>query len=170
VAEKELRLEMARQYPDLDIIGLFEQDQGVDRYGIGIGIDLPFFDRNQQGIARANRHRDEVRTNFMSEVRRALAGIEAAHARLHNRMRRLAALNDRVLPLAERSHELIQAGLESGTADALRLLTYLRREAELRISILEAEWSVYDAWSDLENACGSPLLVFPDEPGAKEQS
>lgn len=169
VAEKELRLELARQYPDLDIIGLFEQDQGVNRYGIGIGIDLPIFDRNQQGIARADRHRDEVRANYMSEMRIALAQIEGAHARLRNRIRHLRALTQQVVPLAEQTRVLIAAGLESGTADALRLLTYLRREAELRIDVLEAEWSVYESWSELERACGSPLLVFPDEPGGKDE-
>ncbi|MHC4939666.1 MAG: TolC family protein [Planctomycetota bacterium] len=169
VAEKELRLEVARQYPDLDIIGLAEQDQGTGRYGIGIGIDLPIFDRNQQGIARADRYRDEVRTNFTSQVRNSLADIEAAHQRLDNRIRRYRVLTTNVLPIARRSEALITAGLESGTADALRLLSFLRRQAELRIAILEAEWSVYEAWIDLETACGSPLLVFPDEPGEKEQ-
>jgi outer membrane protein TolC len=169
VAEKELRLEIARQYPDLDILGLVEQDQGVNRYGIGIGIDLPIFDRNQQGIARADRHRDEVRANYMSEMRSSLAAIEGARARLENRILRLRALTERVVPIAEQSRKLITAALESGTADALRLLTYLRREAELRIDVLEAEWSVYESWSELERACGSPLLVFPDEPGGKEE-
>ena len=60
--------------------------------------------------------------------------------------------------------------LETGVADALRFLTILRRARELSVELLRAEWAVYQAWLDLEQACGSPLLVFPEEPGTAKSS
>jgi len=170
VAEKELRLEIARQYPDLELGGLYSRDEGDDKYGIGFAIELPIFDRNQPAIERAKRRRDEMRVRFTSDVRRSLAAIDAAIARLAVRQARLEVLTTQVRPIAEQTRELVLRGLESGTADALRFLTVLRRAQELRIEIIEAEWSVLEAWSGLEQACGSPLLVFPGEPGSKEQS
>ena len=49
--------------------------------------------------------------------------------------------------------------------DALRFLTVLREQMRLRIEMVNAEMAVYAAWNELEQACGAPLLVFPDEPG-----
>jgi cobalt-zinc-cadmium efflux system outer membrane protein len=164
VAEKQLRLEVARQYPDLEIAGLYDQDQGDNRVGLVIGIELPFFDRNQPGIARAERFRDEVHTRYRSEVRRALADIDAACARLRARQARRFILEMQVLPAALSTQRLAVRGLEAGVADALRFLTILRRSKELRVSLLRAEWSVYQGWLDLESACGSPLLLFPEPP------
>ncbi|MEM8884330.1 MAG: TolC family protein [Planctomycetota bacterium] len=163
VAEKELRLEVARQYPDLEIGGLYQRDEGDNKYGLGIGIELPFFDRNQPGIARATRYRDEVRTNFRSEVRRNLVRIEEWRMRLELRRQRLRAMRDTVRPQAERTGQLANAGLGAGAADPLVLLTVLRRSVEFVLELLEAEAEVYEAWTQLERACGSPLLLFPTE-------
>ena len=74
-------------------------------------------------------------------------------------------MKTKVKPAAELTLKLARRGLESGAADALRFLTVVREQMRLRIEMVEAELSVYAAWSDLEQACGAPLLVFPDEPG-----
>ena len=164
VAEKELRLEIARQYPSIDLGLLFEREEGVNKFGLGIGIEIPLFDRNQPGIARAHARRDEVRTQFESEVGRGLAAIEAAHRRLLARRERLDLLRAKVAPAATESLELARRSLRSGAADALRFLSVLRVERAARLELLQAEASVFEAWSDLEAACGAPLLRFPEEP------
>jgi len=165
VAEKELRLEIAGQYPALDIGPTYELEEGVDKFGLLFGIEIPLFDRNQPGIARAGAHRDEVRQRFEAEASRALAAIEAAHRRLVARRERLELVRTKVEPAAEEALQLARRGLESGAADALRFLTVLRLERAARIEALAAERDVYEAWADLEAACGAPLLRFEDEPG-----
>jgi hypothetical protein len=45
----------------------------------------------------------------------------------------------------------------------------LRIERGVRLDVLDAERAVYEAWGDLEEACGGPLLRFPTEPGRTEQ-
>jgi len=169
VAEKELRLEVAKQYPDLDIRGLFGREEGVNTYGIGFGIEIPVFDRNQPGIAAAHAQRDRVRTQFGSQVIRGLAEIGAARRRLMVRRRRLAIMHEKVGPTAEQTLELARRTLASGAVDALRFLTVLREQKRIRIELLQAELEVFRAWGDLEAACGLPLLRFPDEPGAPEE-
>ncbi|MHC4974488.1 MAG: TolC family protein [Planctomycetota bacterium] len=166
VAEKELRLEVSKQYPDLDIRGFFGREEGDNTYGIGFGIEIPLFDRNQPGIAAAHARRDQVRTRFGSQVTRGLAGIGAARRRLMVRRRRLAIMHEKVGPTAEQTLELARRMLASGAADALRVLTVLREQKRIRIELLQAELEVFQAWGDLEAACGLPLLRFPDEPGA----
>jgi cobalt-zinc-cadmium efflux system outer membrane protein len=170
VAEKELRLEIAHQYPDLDFFGLYAREEGDNKYGLGLGIEIPLFDRNQPGIARARLQREEVRDRFESKIRSALIDIDTALDRLGARRKRLRLLTEQVQPIARETKQLLMRALESGTAGALRFLTVLRRAQELDIDILEAEWAVLEAWMDLEAACGSPFVVFPDAPVAKEQS
>lgn len=165
VAEKELRLEVAHQYPNLDLGATYEREGGVNQWGLGFGIEIPVFDRNQPGIARATARRTEIRTRFETRVNRQLAAIDRAHRRLAARLRRLEIMQTKVKPAAERTLELARRTLDSGAADALRFLTVLREQMRLRIEMVEAEMAVYAAWSDLEQACGAPLLVFPDEPG-----
>jgi len=166
VAEKELRLEVSKQYPGLDIGALFEQEEGVNKLGIGFGIEIPVFDRNQPGIAAAHARRDRVRTRFGSQVIRGLAEIGAARRRLMVRRRRLEIMQERVGPTAAQTFALARRMLASGAVDALRVLTVLREQKRIRIELLLAELEVFRGWSDLEAACGLPLLRFAAEPGA----
>lgn len=170
VAEKELRLEIARQYPSLDLGLLFEREEGVNKFGLGVGIEVPVFDRNQPAIAEARARRDEVRARFEADAARGLSAIEAARTRLEARRARLALLRGKVAPAAAEALELARRGLSSGAADALRFLSVLRVERAARIEVLEAEAAVYEAWSDLEEACGAPLLRHPGEPGEEAES
>jgi CRISPR system Cascade subunit CasA len=169
VAEKELRLEVARQYPALDVGLGFERDEGANRFGLALGIELPVFDRNQPGIAAADARRTEVRRKFETQVARGLAAVEGARRRLLMRRERLALMRDKIGPAATDALELARRGLRSGVTDALRFLTVLRIERGVRLDVLDAERAVYEAWSDLEEACGGPLLRFPKEPGEQEE-
>jgi CRISPR system Cascade subunit CasA len=162
VAEKELRLEIARQYPALAIGPTYERED-ADKWGLALGIEVPLFDRNQPGIARAEAVRDEVRERFAAEVARRLAAIEAARARLLWRTERVALLRTKVLPNAEEALALARRTLESGAADALRFLAVLREQEHVRIEVVEAERDLLAAWSDLEEACGVPLLDFAED-------
>ena len=157
VAEKELRLEIARQYPSLTVGPSFERETD-NRWGLGLGIELPVFDRNQPAIARAHARREEVRTAFETEVQRGLARIEEARARLVLRRKRLALMRERALPAAEAALENARRALDGGVIDTLRFLSVLRGDREARIEALEAERRVYEGWLELEAAVGAPLL------------
>jgi len=174
VVEKELQLEIARQYPDLNIAGLYESDGGDNRFGIGIGIELPIFDRNQLGIARADARRNEVRAQFEAQVRRGLADIDTAYGQLKARHRQLTILKERLEPATGRMLDLARRSLEAGSVDGLQFLTVVKDNRRMRIRVLRVEQDVLDAWAQLEAACGSPLLVFPEEPdepeGAKKEN
>jgi len=162
VAEKELRLEIAGQYPALELGPTYELEEGVSKFGLIFGIEIPLFDRNQPGIARAGARRDEVRARFEAEASRGLAAVEAASRRLEARTGRLVLVRGKLAPAAAEALELAQRALESGAADALHYLTVLRVERAARIDVLAAERDVYEAWADLEAACGAPLLPFAD--------
>jgi len=162
VAEKELRLEISKQYPALHLGSSYEREEGENRFGLSFGIELPVFDRNQPAIARAHARREEVRSGFEAEVARGLAAIETARARLVIRRERLALVEETLLPAAEEARRAARQALEAGAIDTLRFLSVLRADRAARLEALAAKRAVYEAWLDLERACGAPLLAFPE--------
>ena len=56
-SEAELKLEIRRQYPELSFGPGFEHEDGNSKIGLGIGINLPLWNRNREAIARAGAER-----------------------------------------------------------------------------------------------------------------
>lgn len=57
-SEAELQREIRKQYPELEIGPGFEHDGGDSKVGVGIGLSLPLWNRNKEGIAQASATRD----------------------------------------------------------------------------------------------------------------
>lgn len=57
-SEAELKLEIRKQYPELSVNPGFEHEDGNSKIGIGVGINLPLWNRNREAIARAGAERD----------------------------------------------------------------------------------------------------------------
>ena len=165
VAEKELRLQAAQAWPDLDFGVEYEDEVEVQKLGIPLGIELPIFDRNQQAVAQAEARRDGLRELFAAQLTETLAAVENARARVETK-RRIASLTTEQRQAADllekEAAELLEA---TGSIDLLHYLGILRTTQRVRLESLEAERDLYAAWSALETACGAPLLSFPDEPG-----
>lgn len=163
VAEKELRLEVARSMPDFEMGFDFENEGGNLRLGLPLGIELPLWDRNQPGIAAACAKRSKARVHYVTALQRLLADIASARARLVAARDAHEALVARVQPASARTLEAARASLEAGSVDALRYLEVLRAERAVAVDVLAARIAVFTAWSDLEDAAGVPLLTFPGE-------
>ena len=166
VAEKQLRLEVARQTPDLDLGVGFGKDD-LNALSLPIGIQVPIFDRNQVGIGRAVATREAARVRYRAEVTRLLARISEARAVLIARSMRLERMQTRVTPEAERTLITTQDALEAGATDALSYLAVVRTTRGAALDTSSARIAVYAAWSALEEACGVPLLDFPGAPGGQ---
>jgi outer membrane protein TolC len=165
-AEAVLRLEIAKQVPDLRIGPSFAGESGEEKttLGLALGIELPFFDRNQQAIAEAEARREEVRTQYEAEANRALAQIERARRAVEFARSRSLALRTSVLPSAESSIALARESAQAGAGDALRLLDAQRSHRQVLIDVERAALDELEAWIDLEEAVGHPLLAFPSSP------
>jgi len=163
--EGALRLEISKQLPDLQIGPNWENEVGERKTVIGLtlGIEIPLFDRNQQGIAEAKKKREEIRSKYEAEAKRTLAELERAHRDLELARRNTALLRGKILPLARNNVALARRTLEAGSADALRLLDAERSEREVHVEALAAELDECRAWIALEQAVGVPLVAFPSE-------
>ncbi len=168
VAEKELRLEVAKQYPGLEIALPFEREGGQNKYGLALGIEIPLFDRNQAGIAAARAQRRSVRVHFESAVARTVAGIDAASATLARGRVRWVFARDQIKRRAADLAAAATSALRAGTADAVAYLDAVEAGYEAELDVMASERAWLEAWLDLEAACGAPLLRFPKTRLAEE--
>ncbi|MCA8981172.1 MAG: TolC family protein [Planctomycetes bacterium] len=170
LAERELSLEIAKQYPDLTLGAGFKDEVGVDLSlaELALGMALPIFDRNQGPILAATARRVEAKVAYGAAADRALGELERAHRAAEIAESRHLALQDEVLPAARNNVEVAYRALPAGSADALQVLDAERSLRQVELELLEAELELQLAWCDLERAFGAPLLVF-DEPEEHER-
>jgi len=160
VAEASLREAVAAGRSDLGLEPSMEREEDEETYGLGLAVEIPLFDRNQPEIAAQFAAREAARQAYRSALSRSLIAVGAARRLVEQRARRRAILADDALPAAQSAVELAARALQAGQSDALHFLAAARAERGVRLDLLAAEEAHLAAWSDLETACGSPLLQF----------
>ena len=98
-SEAKLEAEIRRQYPDLKIGPAFSQEDGDNRAGLALGIDLPLWNRNRKAIAEAEATRDADRFAALRAWQNLVREDAAAR-------RRLADLDDHTPPPPAREQDL----------------------------------------------------------------
>lgn len=163
-AEVELRLEYARRRPGVTLRPSGSGDPGERKsiLGLSIGIEIPIFDRNQQGIAEALGRREEIRTRYETALNLALADLEEAGARLAPLADARAAAGE-ASATAERNLARAESGIEAGILGAAERFEATREARYVRAVALDARLAEILGWIDLEAAVGGPIVRFPGE-------
>lgn len=179
-SERGLRLEISRQYPDFHFGPSYDGETGEKKIvlGLTLGLELPLFDRNQQGIATATLKREELRIKYTAAAHRALARLDRARKGCQWATERQRLLASTLRPHAKAQLDLAARSLEAGASDALHFLDAERSYRSVVAESLEAEVSVYQTWIALEQAVGLPILSFesgveselPETPQAAESA
>ena len=79
-SEESLRLEVAKQYPDVKLGPGYKLDQTDNKWTVGIGFELPLLHQHQGAIAEAEARRAEAAARFMAVQARAMGEIDIALA------------------------------------------------------------------------------------------
>lgn len=164
LAERVLRREVRKQYPDLAFGGGYEREAGVNRFVLPLGIDLPIFDRNQQGIAEAGAQRTAIRQRYATRVQVLRRAVELARELLLRQQARHVAISGKVERLVRSIEGSVEALVRASRMGGRERARIFRRLSEARSSELDARDDVLQAWSELERAGGAPLLALPGQP------
>ena len=155
-AEATLRLEVAKQYPDIHLNPGYQLDAGENKWTVGIGLTLPILNQNKGPIAEAEAKRKEVAAKFdtvqakvLADCDRAAAGVTAARAKL--------ATTDDLLTEQGTQIESLNRILAAGEGDKIALLSAEVERATTRISRLDAIVELHAALGALEEATQTPL-------------
>jgi outer membrane protein TolC len=162
-AEADLRLEIAKQYPDLHFgpgYAWNNGNAGDNQWSLGLTLDLPILDQNQGPIAEAEARRKlaaakfvELQSQVIGEIDRAVAGRRVAEVQLKT--------GNELLASEQQQQKSAQAQLEAGATDQLDSLNAQLELDSASLAQLENEAQLHQAVGQLEDALQSPLTL-PD--------
>jgi cobalt-zinc-cadmium efflux system outer membrane protein len=157
-SQSALRLEIAKQYPDIRLGPNYQLDQTDSKWTIGLALDLPIFSRNRGPIAEAEARRTESAARFLALQSEVIAELDAAIEDCRAALLKYQAADELLANLGRRK-EATGARLQYGEISKLE---YLGVDLELNASAqarLEALVQAQEAVGRLENAAQSPLDV-----------
>ena len=161
VAEAALKLEIARQYPDLKLSNGFLWDQGDKKWQLpGLGMELPVFHRNQGAIAEALAKRKAAAARLVYAQARISGEIDVAQASLRGAQGQVQEASS-LLEAERKAEEQSARNLKAGGGDRLEVLTTKVQSAAGRVSLLEAQVLEQQAAAALEDATQPASVIEP---------
>jgi outer membrane protein TolC len=162
-AEDDLRLQIAKQYPDLHLgpgYAWNNGNAGDSQWSLGFTLELPILDQNQGPIAEAKARRELAAAQFtalqakvIGEIDRAVAGYNVADAQLKTGGELFAA--------EQRQQKSTQAQLEAGAADQLDSINAQLELSSATLANLDGQVKFQTALGALEDALQRPADALP---------
>jgi cobalt-zinc-cadmium efflux system outer membrane protein len=166
VAERDLRREVRKQYPDLALGGVYEREEGTRRLALPLGFELPVFDTNQQGIAQAEARRTALRQRYDLRVLALQQAVVLAREVLLREFARYQTLDGKLNGLIATIRSSVDTLVGAARMSRRERAEIYRRVFEAQDAELDARDAVLQSWNSLERACGAPLLNLPGQPSA----
>jgi outer membrane protein, heavy metal efflux system len=157
-AQTDLRLEIAKQYPDVELGAGYQLDQTDNKWTLSVSLPLPILNRNKGPIAEADARRSEAAALFVALQANVLGRIDSALAACRAAEKRSTAANALVADLDRRA-AAAEAANRVGETSRLELLGVERELTVSRQARLDAVAAVDEAEGSLEDAMQSPLDV-----------
>jgi outer membrane protein, heavy metal efflux system len=167
-ADASLRLELARQYPDLVLSPSYNFEEGFARYVLGATLEpLALFHRNQGPIAVALAQRNEAAARFEALQASAIGEIENATIKYRAAFDRWHQATDQLTAVVRDREDAARRALAVGEGDRLAVATAQLQTLTAARARLDALADVQSAMGALEDAMQQPLedaLMLPDVP------
>ncbi len=157
LAETALRLEVAKQYPEVRLGPGYNYDHGVTKLPFNLWLTLPGYDLNRSAIAQAETSRaasgralEAVQADVLSSVDTAVGALIAARANLDR-------VAQRALPAARRTAAATARSVKAGAADRVEDLAAQAAVLDAELDLADARHAVATAAADLEDALRRPF-------------
>jgi outer membrane protein, heavy metal efflux system len=158
--ESDLRLELAKQYPDIHIAPGFGWDQGSRRWDLGFSATLPIFSRNRGPIAEAEARRSAQATRFVALQAHVIASTEVATAQYDSALKRMNAATS-MLQLQRSQTDAVRRSFNAGEADRVALRTSELELVLAQLALVDSAVQAQQALGALEDAIEQPLTLSP---------
>jgi outer membrane protein TolC len=155
-SEAAVRLEVAKQYPDVHLNPGHEFDQGDNKWGVGLSFELPVLNQNRGPIAEAEARRAESAAKFNALQARVLAEIERGVAGYRAALEK-SATADSLLANLEKQERNLRGRFEAGDISRNEVIAGQVELATARLACAEAVAKAQQALGQLEEALQSPV-------------
>jgi outer membrane protein, heavy metal efflux system len=157
--EAALSSEKAARVPDLDLSAAYNyyREDGTEAMAFGIGLPLPLFNRNAASISAARRSLvQSAEEQHAAEIELA-ATLSEEHAGLVLAIKRVRALESKVLPAMEDAFEAASIGYRQGKFGFLDMLDAQRGLFEARVTLVDARLDYHNALAEIHRIVGEPM-------------
>lgn len=155
-SESSLKLEIAKQYPDIHISPGYQWDQGENKWSLGVNVTLPVLNHNQGPIAEAKSRREEARAKFMALQSKVIADLDRTLAGYNLSLKKLEEA-DSLVAAEKKKHRSLQAMLKTGEAARFALLNAQLEFDSAILSRLSALTEAQQSLGLLEDALQAPF-------------
>jgi outer membrane protein, heavy metal efflux system len=156
-ADSDLRLQVARQYPDIALAPGYSFGEGsINTYLLGPSLILPLFDRNRGPIAEADARREAASARFLGAQAAAITQIETGLADYRSAVRELNQVQT-TLDLVGQREQTTERQLTAGEVDRLALASVRLEATAADRDRLTALRRTQTALGVLEDATQHPL-------------
>ena len=168
-AEAGLQLEIAKQYPDINLGPGYTYEETHSFFTVGFSTTVPLFSRNQGPIAEAEAHRKGAAAAFLERQAQVIAKSERALAVYTAALKELAEAES-LGRLQETQLQVIQQAIRAGADNRLGLDSVEIQSWVLARARLDALARAQRALGDLEDAVQRPLdssgmfTITPESP------
>lgn len=138
VAEESLQLEIKKQYPDLAIGSGYLSDVNGSGVLVGLSLPVPLWNRNQQGVAEATANREVARARFETTFEHLASRLAIALTRYQAGQAVRAALEHRVVPLADEQDAEVRRVAAMGRVDPFLILTAIQAQHAAKVRLTDA--------------------------------
>ncbi|HEY4416975.1 MAG TPA: TolC family protein [Verrucomicrobiae bacterium] len=162
-AEADLRLQIAKQYPDLHLgpgYAWNSGNAGDNQWSLGVTLELPILDQNQGPIAEAEARRKLSAAKFIELQAQVIGEIDQAQADFRVAQAQLSA-GQHLLAVEQQQQAAAEAQLQAGAAEPLDLLTAQLEFNTAQLAQLDSLTRQQAAFGALEGAlqCPADLLA-----------
>ena len=160
VAEVELKLELAKQYPDLKFGASGEQEPGEKKkvFSLGLTLDLPIFDRNQINITKKDKQRKVILAEYNSSLHKALNKLKSYISEYEIQTKKIKLLKTQIIPLSKDTVNKAEKAVQSGHLSILRYLDLSNELYRQELELISSEMQLSEIIFDLENLVGEALF------------
>jgi outer membrane protein, heavy metal efflux system len=169
-ADAVVRLEIASQYPDIQLTPGYHFEEGFGQYILNTALQpLAGFYRNRPFVAHAEAEREQAASQFQLQQTQAIGEMERATVQYQAAFKAWQDAGSRVLAVERDREAAARRALEAGEGDRLGVATARLETLTASRTELEALSRVTTALAGLEDAMQQPLttaLQIKDPPAA----
>lgn len=137
-AERQLQLEVRKQYPDIVIGPGYGREDGQDQLLLGVSMPLPIWNRNQQAVAEASAQRDVARGVFEDEYERLVSELALAEVALRKAIGQRELLEQTIVPMVDEQYTDARKVASLGEVNTLVMLETITRQQEAKLALIDS--------------------------------
>jgi outer membrane protein TolC len=152
IAEQDLRLQVATQYPAVSIGPTYFYDHGVQKYPLDLGLALPPWDLNRSAIRQAEATRAAAGRSLELAQANALAAVDSASTAFATAWDDLKRNREHDAPLASAAAAAAVRSERAGESDKVDALAAEAAAIDAGLAVNDAQHAAASASADLEDA------------------